>query len=64
MNPLKAFRDSRNIDLIETLIPLCDILNIWDSYIISLEVSGKQKDKIEVKATDDWDQENTNIKNT
>ena len=42
----------RSMDLIETRIPLCDILDKGDRYIISLEVPGIQKDKIEVKATE------------
>src|ERR1044072_8086379 len=54
MNPLKTFGNSRNIDFIETRIPLCDILDKGDRYSISLEVPGIQKDKIEVKATEEY----------
>jgi HSP20 family protein len=54
MNPLKAFGNLRNTDFIETRIPLCDILDKGDRYSISLEVPGIQKDKIEVKATEEY----------
>lgn len=54
INPLRAFGTQRNMDLIETRIPLCDILDKGDKYTISLEVPGIQKDKIEVKATDEY----------
>jgi HSP20 family protein len=54
INPLRAFGTSRNMDLIETRIPLCDILDKGDKYTISLEVPGIQKDKIEVKATEEY----------
>ncbi|HET7642591.1 MAG TPA: Hsp20/alpha crystallin family protein [Nitrososphaeraceae archaeon] len=54
MNPLKTFGNSRNMDFIETRIPLCDILDKGDRYSISLEVPGIQKDKIEVKATEEY----------
>jgi HSP20 family protein len=49
-----TFGNSRNIDFIETRIPLCDILDKGDRYSISLEVPGIQKDKIEVKATEEY----------
>ena len=42
------------MDLIETRIPLCDIIDKGDRYIISLKVPGIQKDKIEVKATKEY----------
>ena len=54
MNPLRAFGTQRNMDLIETRIPLCDIQDKGDRYSISLEVPGIQKDKIEVKATEEY----------
>jgi HSP20 family protein len=54
INPLKAFGTPRSMDLIETRIPLCDILDKGDRYTISLEVPGIQKDKIEVKATEEY----------
>ena len=54
MNPLRSFGMPRSIDLIETRIPLCDIIDKGDRYIISLEVPGIQKDKIEVKATEEY----------
>ena len=54
INPLRAFGTQRNMDLIETRIPLCDILDKGDKYTISLEVPGIQKDKIEVKATEEY----------
>jgi HSP20 family protein len=53
-NPLKTFGISRSNDLIETRIPLCDIVDKGDKYTISLEVPGIQKDKIEVKATEEY----------
>ena len=40
-------------DSIETRIPLCDVVDKGDKYLVSLEVPGIQKDKIEVKATDE-----------
>ena len=54
MNPLRAFGTPRSMDLIETRIPLCDILDKGDRYSISLEVPGIQKDKIEVKSTEEY----------
>ena len=53
-NPLRSLGMPRNMDLIETRIPLCDIIDKGDRYIISLEVPGIQKDKIEVKATEEY----------
>jgi HSP20 family protein len=53
-NPLRSFGMPRSMDLIETRIPLCDIIDKGDRYIISLEVPGIQKDKIEVKATEEY----------
>ena len=54
MNPLRSFGMPRSIDLIETRIPLCDIIDKGNRYVISLEVPGIQKDKIEVKATEEY----------
>jgi HSP20 family protein len=54
MNPQRSFRIPRSMDLIETRIPLCDIIDKGDRYIISLEVPGIQKDKIEVKSTEEY----------
>jgi HSP20 family protein len=54
INPLRTFGTSRNMDLIETRIPLCDISDKGDKYTISLEVPGIQKDKMEVKATEEY----------
>jgi HSP20 family protein len=54
INPLKTFGTPRSMDLIETRIPLCDIQDKGDRYSISLEVPGIQKDKIEVKATEEY----------
>jgi HSP20 family protein len=54
MNPLRSFGIPQSMDLIETRIPLCDIIDKGDRYIISLEVPGIQKDKIEVKATEEY----------
>jgi HSP20 family protein len=53
-NPIRSFGMPRSMDLIETRIPLCDIIDKGDRYIISLEVPGIQKDKIEVKATEEY----------
>jgi len=53
-NPLRSSGMLRNMDLIETRISLCDIIDKGDRYIISLEVPGIQKDKIEVKATEEY----------
>jgi HSP20 family protein len=41
------------VDSIETRIPLCDIIDKGDRYLISLKVPGISQDKIEVKATDE-----------
>ena len=54
MNPLKTFVTPRGSDLIETRMPLCDIIDKGDKYAVSLEVPGIQKDKIEVKATEEY----------
>jgi len=54
INPLRTFGTTRNMDLIETRIPLCDISDKGDKYTISLEVPGIQKDKMEVKATEEY----------
>jgi HSP20 family protein len=54
INPLRTTGMPRLVDSIETRIPLCDIVDKGDRYIVSLEVPGIQKDKIEVKATDEY----------
>ena len=54
MNPFKTFGTTRSMGLIETRVPLCDIIDQGDKYTISLEVPGIQKDKIEVKATEEY----------
>lgn len=54
MNPLKTLGTIPSLDLIETRVPLCDIIDKGDRYTISLEVPGIQKDKMEVKATDEY----------
>lgn len=54
MNPFKTFGTAGSMDLIETRVPLCDIIDKGDKYTISLEVPGMQKDKIEVKATEEY----------
>ena len=54
MNPFKTFGTARSMGLIETRVPLCDIIDKGDKYTISLEVPGIQKDKMEVKATDEY----------
>jgi HSP20 family protein len=54
MNPLKTFGTAGSTDLIETRVPLCDIIDKGDKYTISFEVPGIQKDKIEVKATEEY----------
>src|SRR5574339_673572 len=54
MNPFKTFGTAGSINLIETRVPLCDIIDKGDKYTISLEVPGMQKDKIEVKATEEY----------
>lgn len=52
--PLQDFRIPRMTESVETRIPLCDILDKGDKYLISLEVPGIQKDKIEIKATNEY----------
>jgi HSP20 family protein len=52
--PQVGSRIPRVMDSIETRTPLCDIIDKDNKYIISLEVPGIQKDKIEVKATDEY----------
>lgn len=54
ITPLRSVGVPRGIDSIETRIPLCDIIDKGDRYLISLEVPGIQKDKIEVKATNEY----------
>ncbi len=54
MNPLRSFGMPQSMDLIETRIPLCDIIDKGNRYVISLEVPGIQKDKLEVKATEEY----------
>ena len=54
INPLRSAGIQQGIESIETRIPLCDILDKGDRYLISLEVPGIQKDKIEVKATNEY----------
>ncbi|MDR4512831.1 MAG: Hsp20/alpha crystallin family protein [Nitrososphaeraceae archaeon] len=54
MNPLKTYGMTPGMDFIETRVPLCDIVDNGDKYIISLEVPGIQKDKIELKATEEY----------
>jgi HSP20 family protein len=51
--PQVGSRIPRVMDSIEARIPLCDVIDKGDKYIISLEVPGIQKDKIELKATDE-----------
>lgn len=53
-NPQRSFGIPRSMELIETRIPLCDIIDKGDRYTISLEVPGIQKEKIEVKATEEY----------
>ncbi len=54
MNPLRSFGMPQSMDLIETRILLCDIIDKGNRYVISLEVPGIQKDKLEVKATEEY----------
>ncbi len=66
-NPMRSFGIPRSMDLIETRIPLCDIIDKGDKYSISLEVPGIQKEQIEVKATEEYItvsgiEENKNVK--
>src|SRR5215212_1122970 len=52
--PQVGSRIPRVMDSNEARIPLCDVIDKGDKYIISLEVPGIQKDKIELKATDEY----------
>jgi HSP20 family protein len=54
INPLRSAGIPQGIESIETRIPLCDIIDKGDRYLISLEVPGIQKDQIEVKATNEY----------
>ena len=54
IRPLRDFRIPSMMESVETRIPLCDILDKGDKYFISLEVPGIQKDKIEIKATNEY----------
>ena len=54
LNPLRSVGTQHGIESIETRIPLCDILDKGDRYLISLEVPGIQKDNIKVKATNEY----------
>lgn len=53
INPIRSSIPG-SMDSIETRTPLCDIIDKGNKYIISLEVPGIQKDKIEVKATEEY----------
>ena len=53
INPMGS-RIPRVMDSIERRTPLCDIIDKGNKYMISLEVPGIQKDKIEVKATNEY----------
>jgi HSP20 family protein len=53
INPLRSTGMLGFTDSIEARIPLCDVIDKGDKYLVSLEVPGIQKDKIEVKATDE-----------
>ena len=53
INPPRSTGMPGFVDSIETRIPLWDIIEKEDRYLISLEISGISKDKIEVKATDE-----------
>lgn len=66
-NPMRSFGIPQSMDLIDTRIPLCDIIDKGDRYTISLEVPGIQKEQIEVKATEEYItvsgiEENKNVK--
>ena len=54
INPLRSAGIQQGIESMETRIPLCDILDKGDRYLISLEVPGIQKENIEVKATNEY----------
>lgn len=53
INPMGS-RIPRVMDSIERRTPLCDIIDKGNKYMISLELPGIQKDKIEVKATEEY----------
>ena len=53
INPIRSSIPG-NMSSIEIRTPLCDIIDKGNRYIISLEVPGIQKDKIEVKATEEY----------
>ena len=53
INPIRSSIPG-NMSSIEIRTPLCDIIDKGNRYIISLEVPGIQKDKIEVKATGEY----------
>ena len=53
INPIRS-SIPENMSSIETRSPLCDIIDKGNRYIISLEVPGIQKEKIEVKATGEY----------
>ncbi len=53
LNPLRTLGIAPGMDL-EMRVPLCDIMDHGDKYIISLEVPGIQKDGIDVKATEEY----------
>ena len=54
ITPLRSAGIPRGIQSIETRTPLCDIIDKGDMFAVSLEVPGIQKDKIEVKATNEY----------
>ena len=54
ITPLRSGEIPRRIESIEMRTPLCDIIDKGDRFVVSLEVPGIQKDKIEVKATGEY----------
>lgn len=54
ITPLRSGGIPGSVESIETRTPLCDIIDKGDRFVVSLEVPGIQKDKIEVKATNEY----------
>jgi HSP20 family protein len=52
--PSRYHRMSSFLDSNEMRTPLCDIIDKGDKYLISFEVPGIQKDKMEIKATNEY----------
>jgi HSP20 family protein len=59
--PWRYNRMSNFLDCNGMRIPPCDIIDIGDRYLISFEIPGIEKDKMEIKATNEYVTVSTNL---